>query len=133
MGFYLKGPFYCARAAAPNLRERHSSIVNIASTSAFVPGGSSIPYMTSKAALIMLTRTMAKALAPEVHVNAVAPGFMETPWNDPYPPEVKAFIAAGGAPPPVDLEDVVHSILMLAEARSVSGQTLIVDGGQLMR
>jgi 3-oxoacyl-[acyl-carrier protein] reductase len=133
LGVNLKGAFYCARAAAASLRARHGAIVNIATTSAFIPAGSSIPYMTSKAALVMLTRTLAKALAPEVRVNAVAPGFMETPWIERYPPEVKAHIAAGGAPPAIDVGDVSRSILMLAEARSVNGQTLIVDGGQLMR
>jgi hypothetical protein len=58
---------------------------------------------------------------------------METPWIERYPPEVQARIAAGGAPPAIDVNDVARSILMLSEARSVSGQTLIVDGGQLMR
>ncbi len=130
----LKGPFYCARAAAPHLRERRGCIVNVSSNSAFRPTGSSIPYMTSKAGLVMLTRCLAQALAPEVRTNAVAPGWLDTPWVDKYvPAENKAIMFAEGAPPPADLEDIARAVLMLAEAASINGQTLVVDRGQLMR
>jgi 3-oxoacyl-[acyl-carrier protein] reductase len=134
LGVNLKGPFYCARAAAPHLRARRGSIVNIASNSAFRPTGSSIPYMTSKAGLVMLTRCLAQALGPDVRTNAVAPGWLETPWVDKYvPAEHRGLLFAEGAAPPADLGDVARAVLFLAETPSVNGQTLIVDRGQVLR
>jgi 3-oxoacyl-[acyl-carrier protein] reductase len=130
----LKGPFYCARAAAAHLRERRGSIVNVSSNSAFRPTGSSIPYMTAKAGLVMLTRCLAQALGPDVRTNAVAPGWLATPWVDKYvPEETRAIMFAEGAQPPADLGDVARAVLMLAETPSINGQTLVVDRGQLMR
>lgn len=129
----LKGPFQVARAAAPHLRERHGSVVNIASNSAYRPTGSSIPYMTSKAGLIMLTKCLAQALAPDVRSNAVAPGWLMTPWVDKYvPPARKTRMFAEGAPPAADLDDVARTVLFLAETPSVNGQTIIVDRGQVL-
>jgi 3-oxoacyl-[acyl-carrier protein] reductase len=132
LGVNLKGPFYCARAAAPYLRERRGSIVNIASNSAFRPTGSSIPYMTSKAGLVMLTRCLAQALGPDVRTNAVAPGWLDTPWVEKYmPPERRARLVSEGAPPAAALEDVARAVLLLAETPSVNGQTLVIDRGQV--
>lgn len=129
----LKGPFQVVRAAAPHLRERRGSIVNIASNSAYRPTGSSIPYMTSKAGLIMLTKCLAQALAPEVRSNAVAPGWLMTPWVDKYvPPARRARMFAEGFPPAADLDDVARTVLFLAETASVNGQTVIVDRGQVL-
>jgi 3-oxoacyl-[acyl-carrier protein] reductase len=134
LGVNLKGPFFCARAAAPHLRARRGAIVNISSNSAFRPTGTSIPYMASKAGLVMLTRCLAQALGPEVRTNAVAPGWLETPWVDKYLPEqVKSMLHAEGATPPADLEDIARAVVMLAETRSINGQTLVIDRGQLMR
>ncbi|HXM56933.1 MAG TPA: SDR family oxidoreductase, partial [Candidatus Dormibacteraeota bacterium] len=76
----LKGTFYCCRAAAPALREARGAIVNVASIAALRASGSSIPYGISKAAILQLTRSLASALAPEVRVNAVAPGLVATRW-----------------------------------------------------
>ncbi len=133
-GVNLKGPFYCARAAAPWLRRRGGSIVNISSNSAFVPTGSSIPYMTTKAALVMLTRCLAQALGPEIRTNAVAPGWLDTPWVDRYVPEPRrSQLRAPGAPRPAEIQDVARAVLMLAETPSINGQTLVIDRGQLMR
>jgi len=130
----LKGPFYCARAAAPHLRERRGAIVNVSTTSAFLPAGSSIPYMTAKAGLVMLTRCLAKALSPEVRTNAVAPGWLDTQWWDKYgSPEIRAILSSPDYPPAADLEDIARAVLMLAETPSINGQTLVVDRGQLMR
>ena len=129
----LKGPFQVVRAAAPHLRERRGSIVNIASNSAYRPTGSSIPYMTSKAGLIMLTKCLAQALAPEVRSNAVAPGWLMTPWVDKYvPPARRARMFAEGFPPAADLDDVARTVQFLAETASVNGQTVIVDRGQVL-
>jgi 3-oxoacyl-[acyl-carrier protein] reductase len=130
----LKGPFHCARAAAPYLREHHGSIINIASNSAFRPTGSSIPYMASKAGLVMLTRCLAEALGPDVRTNAVAPGWLDTPWVEKYmPPERRASLFAEGSAPPADVDDVARAVVFLAETQSINGQTLVIDRGQLMR
>ena len=71
------GPWYVSRAAAPALRDAKGAIVNVGSVAGIIAGGSSLPYAVSKAALHHLTRTLAQALAPDVRVNAVAPGLVE--------------------------------------------------------
>jgi 3-oxoacyl-[acyl-carrier protein] reductase len=129
----LKGPFFCARAAIPHLRERQGSVVNVASNSAFRPTGSSIPYMASKAGLVMLTRCLAQALAPEVRANAVAPGWLMTPWVDKYvPPDRRALMFTDGAPPPGNVDDVARTVLYLAETPTINGQTIVIDRGIVM-
>ena len=130
----LKGPFYCARAATPHLRASgRGKVVNTASNSAFRPSGSSIPYMASKAGLVMLTKALAEALAPEVQVNAVAPGWLETRWLERHlPPEAHARALSGGGPPPANLVEVAGAVVFLAETDSMTGQTLIIDRGQTL-
>jgi 3-oxoacyl-[acyl-carrier protein] reductase len=134
LGVNLKGPFFCARAAAPYLRERRGSIVNVSSNSAFRPTGSSIPYMASKAGLVMLSRCLAQALGPDVRTNAVAPGWLDTPWVDKYmPAERRSQLFAAGSAPPAEIDDVARAVLFLAETASVNGETLVIDRGQVMR
>jgi 3-oxoacyl-[acyl-carrier protein] reductase len=129
----LKGPFACARAAAPHLKARHGSIVNVSSNSGLRPSGSSIPYMTSKAGLIMLTKCLAEALRPEVRANAVAPGWLLTPWVDKYVPEaLRGRLFAEDAPQPADVADVARAVVFLAQTPSINGQTLIIDRGQVL-
>ena len=81
LGVNLIGPWYVSRAAVPALREAKGAIVNVGSVAGMIAGGSSLPYAVSKAALHHLTRTLAQAVAPDVRVNAVAPGLVETPWT----------------------------------------------------
>ncbi len=129
----LIGPYRCAHAAAPALRRAKGAIVNTASVAGLGQRGSSIAYSASKAGLINLTRSLARALAPDVRVNAVAPGLVETPWTAPWSPERKADSVSrtllGRMAKP---EDIAQAMLFLAAgAPYVTGQTLAVDGGML--
>src|SRR5205823_8774245 len=95
----VKGPYLVSRAAAPHLRAGgNGAIVSTASISGLRVGGSCLAYGVSKAGLIHLTRWLAVALAPEVRVNAIAPGSMETGW---YPPEIRPDYAERAAATPL--------------------------------
>lgn len=127
----VMGIWHVARAAAPALRAAgNGSIVNITSAAGIRPGGSSIPYAVSKAAANHLTRLLAKALAPEVRVNAVAPGFIETPLTDSMPAEFRAgyeqTAALGHVGRP---EDIAEACMFLARSRYSTGEVVVVDGG----
>lgn len=127
----LVGPFRCTRAAAPHLRATRGAVVNTASTAAFGLPGSSMAYAASKAGLISLTKNLSRALGPEVRVNAVAPGYIRTPWTARFGAEWEALsvsmtcLRRSGVP-----EDVAEAMLFLcAGAGFITGQTLVVDGG----
>jgi ketoreductase RED2 len=124
----LMGPWYVSRAAAPALRETKGSIVNVGSVAGLIAGGSSLPYAVSKAALHHLTRTLAQALAPDVRVNAVAPGLVDTPWTAGWESNqaIVARTPLGRAATPEDIADAVD---FLAHAQFATGQVLAVDGG----
>jgi 3-oxoacyl-[acyl-carrier protein] reductase len=129
----LLGPYRCARAAAASLKRSRGAIVNTASVAGLGRRGSSIAYSASKAGLINLTRSLARALAPEVRVNAVAPGLVATPWTQPWPEERKASTVGrtllGRMARP---EDVAETIFFLgAGAAYITGETLTVDGGAM--
>jgi ketoreductase RED2 len=123
------GTWAMSVAAMPALREAHGSIVNVASVAGVRPTGSSIPYAASKAALNHQTVLLAKVVGPEVRVNAVAPGLVDTPWTEDWDVirEVVRQVAPlkrSGQP-----EDVADVILALARAAYVTGQVVVVDGG----
>jgi 3-oxoacyl-[acyl-carrier protein] reductase len=127
----LVGPFRCARAAAPALRETRGTIVNTASVAGLGLRGSSIAYAASKAGVINLTRSLARALAPEVRVNAVAPGLVDTPLTSAWPDSRKqttlerTLLARMATP-----ADIAEAMLFLvAGAAYMTGQTLVLDGG----
>lgn len=128
----LIGPFRCARAAADTLRETRGAIVNTASVAGLGRRGSSIAYSASKAGLINLTRSLARALAPQIRVNAVAPGLVETPWTAAWPAERKAATVErtmlGRMAKP---EDIAEAIFFLAGAAYITGETITVDGGAM--
>ncbi|HEY5384401.1 MAG TPA: SDR family oxidoreductase [Acidimicrobiales bacterium] len=116
-------------AALPALRAAHGSVVNVASVAGVRPTGSSIPYAASKAALNHMTVLLAKVVGPEVRVNAVAPGLIDTPWTADWDVvrEVVSQVAPlkrSGQP-----EDVAEVILSLARAGYVTGQVVVIDGG----
>ena len=133
MDVNVTGAFLCSRAVAPGMRARGAGkIVNVASNSALTDAGSSIPYVVSKAALVSLTRCLARALAPAVQVNAVAPGWMLTEWIDRYVPSGRAEQIRAGAVPLVPVEDVVRSIMGLISNDSVTGAVSVVDRGEML-
>jgi 3-oxoacyl-[acyl-carrier protein] reductase len=127
----LIGPFRCAHAAVPALQAARGAICNTASIAGVMGSGSSIPYATSKAGLINLTRSLARSLAPEIRVNAVAPGFVDSPWNKDWPAERKqASIERTPLQRACTPEDIAETIFFLcAGAAMITGQTVIVDGG----
>lgn len=127
----LRGTFYCVRAATPFLkRQPGASIVNIASAAAFHGAGSSVVYGAAKAGVVTMTRSLARALAPDIRVNAVCPGLVETRFAG-WPPE--AFERGREVTPLKRLatvEEVAQATLFLAaEATGITGEALIVDGG----
>jgi 3-oxoacyl-[acyl-carrier protein] reductase len=125
------GAFACARAAGPLMRARgHGRILNVASNSALTGDGSSIPYVASKAAVIGLTRALARALAPHVLVNAIAPGWMETRWLERYiPAERREGLFSGGVAP-VAVDDVAAAAVSLIANDAITGETLVIDRGE---
>jgi 3-oxoacyl-[acyl-carrier protein] reductase len=127
----LIGPFRCAHAAVAALKLARGAICNTASIAGVMGTGSSIPYATSKAGLINLTRSLARTFAPEIRVNAVAPGLVDSPWNKDWPEERKrASIERTPLQRACKPEDIAETIFFLcAGAAMITGQTVIVDGG----
>lgn len=123
------GTWQLSVAAMPALRESRGSIVNVSSVAGVRPTGSSIPYAASKAALNHLTTLLAKVVGPEVRVNAVAPGLIDTPWTEDWD-AVRGFVRSvaplGRSGTPDDVADV---IIALATTSYVTGQVVVVDGG----
>jgi 3-oxoacyl-[acyl-carrier protein] reductase len=127
------GAFLCAQAVAPAMREQgFGRIVVVSSNSALGGTGSSIPYVVSKGALLTLTICLARALAPHVLVNAVAPGWMLTPWVDKYLPAELAQELAESPTEPADVDDVARLVADLAGNASVTGQVVVADRGELL-
>jgi ketoreductase RED2 len=123
------GTWAMSVAAMPALRDSHGAIVNVASVAGVRPTGSSVPYAASKAALNHMTVLLAKVVGPEVRVNAVAPGLVDTPWTEDWDVvrEVVRQVAPlkrSGQP-----EDVAEVVLALVQAAYVTGQVVVVDGG----
>jgi len=126
----LRAPFFCVQAAAPWLRRTQGVIINFADTGGLLGWTGYIPHSISKAGVIMLTKVLAKALAPEVRVNAIAPGTITMEGD---PPEWAAdFIKLaplGRAGKPSDITD---SVLFLVQSKFITGQVLVVDGGRAL-
>lgn len=131
MSVNVKGPFYCIRAAAPHMQSAGGGVVvNVSSLAGSIGRGSSIPYCASKAALNLLTRMMARVLAPAIRVNAVAPGVVTTRWVA----KQTAFVRGAQMQTPMRRvagpEDVAQAVVSLIESNDfVTGQVLPVDGG----
>jgi 3-oxoacyl-[acyl-carrier protein] reductase len=129
-------PFQMVRACAAALKKSHGAVVNVSSVASVLGTGSSVAYAASKAALETMSLSLARSLAPEVRVNAVAPGHTNTPWH----PNVRGAERAAevekrysAIAPLKDIsqpEDVADAIVWLIEgARRVTGEVIYVDGG----
>lgn len=126
----LLGTWNVSRAAAAPLRNTGAgSIVNISSLAGVIVGGSSIPYAVSKAAVNHLTLLLARALAPEVRVNAVAPGMTETPWTEGWREERDAAAARSPRGRIGTAAEVADAVFSLASLTHVTGEILLIDGG----
>lgn len=129
----LRAPFFLAQQAAPYLASVHGKIVNIADLGGLEPWRHYPAHSVSKAGVVMLTKVLAAALAPDITVNAIAPGTVMVP--DAYDAEHRAFLSETtplqrlGSP-----DDAVQALLYLLEHGDfVTGETLVVDGGRLLR
>lgn len=131
MNVNLMSVFRCSKAAAAGLKASGGAIVNTASIAGFGSIASTIAYSASKAAVINLTKNLAHALAPEVRVNAVAPGSVESSWAIEWSDERRAStIAATPLKRWCAPQDVAELIVYLGFAGSmITGQTIIIDGG----
>jgi ketoreductase RED2 len=128
------GTWQVTVAAVDHLRASgRGQVVNVSSLAGERPTGSSIPYACSKAALSHMTRLLANTLAPDIRVNAVAPGLVDTPWTAEWD-VVRAFVNAQAplqrtAAP----DDVAELIVGLARSTYVTGEVVLVDGGLALR
>ena len=127
----LKAPFFCAQAAAPLLKKSGCGvIVNFADVAGLLAWPGYIPHCASKAGVIMLTRCLAKALAPDIRVNAIVPGTITMPGD---PPEWErdfikmAPLQRSGRP-----ADVASGVSFVVRAEFMTGQILVLDGGRTL-
>ncbi len=127
----LIGVFRCAKAAAPALKAAHGAIVSTASIAGLGRAGSSLAYGATKAGVVSLTQNLARALAPEVRVNAIAPGAVDSSWmvewtNEERQQSIERALLKRRCQP----EDLAEVVLFLGfGAAMVTGQTITVDGG----
>ena len=129
-------PFVLTTAAVPHLRVAPGGgvVVNVGSLAGVRPTGSSIPYAASKAALHHQTRLLAATLGPEVRVNAVAPGFVETPWTADWDQVREAVRSGTPMKRTATPEDVAEVVMTQVTSTLVTGEVWVVDGGtQLVR
>ena len=128
----LKGPFMLSRDAAPLLRRDGGGvIVNIADLSAFQAWPSYVAHAVSKAGLVHLTRVLARALAPDIRVNCVAPGTVLPPVGyteaESDPKGMRRVLRLEGTP-----DDAVRALLYFVESDFVTGEVAVVDGGRML-
>ncbi|WP_232698060.1 SDR family NAD(P)-dependent oxidoreductase [Brevibacillus daliensis] len=129
----VKGMFYCSRAIAPFMKERQrGAIVNIGSIAGQTGMGSSLPYAVSKAAVHGLTKSLARALAPNISVNCVAPGAVETRWwagREKQMNSIAPNLLLQHLSTPEDIAQFICSVL---EQEAMTGQIITVDSGQTL-
>jgi NAD(P)-dependent dehydrogenase (short-subunit alcohol dehydrogenase family) len=126
----VKAPFFVAQAAAPMLRRSKGAIVNFADTGGLLGWPGFIGHSVAKAGVINLTKSLARALAPEVRVNAIAPGTITMPGD---PPEWEAeFVKLAPLKKTGRPADIADAVLYLATAEFLTGHTLVLDGGRTL-
>jgi 3-oxoacyl-[acyl-carrier protein] reductase len=131
----VRGMFQVTRAAIPMLRAARGSIVNTASIVGLRPGLQPLPYATSKAAVVSLTKLLAINLGPDIRVNAVAPGWMEGDWMqrtlaDRYDDLMGRRAKATPLKRVIDADDVAEVIVnLIVSNKMVNGEIIVVDGG----
>ena len=133
MGSNLKAPMFLAQAAATELRKNHGCIINITDMHIERPKKGYVVYSVAKAGLVTLTKSLAHELSPEVRVNAVAPGPVQWPENNPQFDEVyrqrvinQTLLKQIGTP-----QDIAKAVkFLVADAPFITGHVLAVDGGR---
>ena len=131
----VKGTYFCIRAAVPLLKQSRGNIVNVSSVAAIGGEGSSIAYAASKGAVNTMTKSFAKSLSPEIRVNAVCPGPVDTRWLRKMmdAEQIKSRTASYPLQRAAQPEDIADAILYLATGTTLTtGQCLVVDGGRTM-
>lgn len=128
----LRAPFLLAQAAHPLLRRRRGTIVNVADIAAWETWPGYVPYALTKSGIVHLTRSLARVFAPQVRVNAVAPGAIELPddWDEAAAARLATTTPMGRLGEPADVASAVE---WLMNAPYVTGQTIAVDGGRRVR
>jgi pteridine reductase len=127
-GATSKGAFFVAQAAAPHLRAAKGCLVMVEDVAAYQPWPLFAPHCAAKAAQAMLTRVLARALAPDVRVVGVAPGSVAVEPGQKERRAAETLLGRIGSP-----DDVADAVLYLAGADFVTGTTLVVDGGRLLQ
>lgn len=133
MGSNLRAPLFLSQAAAPHLKARHGCIVNITDMHVEQPKKGYVVYSVAKAGLVTLTRALAKDLAPEVRVNAVAPGPVLWPENNlEFDEDYRQMVISQTLLKRLgDPENVAHAVrFLIQDAPFTTGQVLAVDGGR---
>jgi pteridine reductase len=127
----LKAPFFCAQAVAPYLdASGNGVIINFADVGGLMGWREFLPHSISKTGIILMTRVLARELAPKVRVNAIAPGTITMPGD---PPEWEAdFIRQAPLKKSGRPEDVADAVMYLIEAGFVTGHVLVLDGGRTL-
>jgi pteridine reductase len=127
-GATAKGGFFVTQAAAAHLRESRGVVIMIEDVMGLEPWPSFAPHSAAKAALSMLTKVFARALAPEVRVCGIAPGPVAVEPEQIERRAAESLLGTIGTP-----EDVAEAVLFLAGAKFVTGSTLVMDGGRLLQ
>src|SRR5439155_14685221 len=128
LGVHLKGPFFVSRAAISLMRAGGGgSIVNVASVAGVAGSGSSIAYAASKGGLITLTKSLARAFAPEIRVNAVCPGVILSRWLDDHPEMIDSALNVTPLRRASTTDDIADAITFLAcDARMMTCQEVVI-------
>ncbi|MGO4372754.1 SDR family NAD(P)-dependent oxidoreductase [Paenibacillus sp. MCAF20] len=129
----VKGMFFCARAVAPLMKQnKQGAIVNVGSIAGLTGLGSSLPYAVSKAAVHGLTKSLARALAPVIRVNSVAPGAVATRWWEGREEQMKKLSGNVLLERVSSPDEIAMLICSLLEQDSMTGQIVTADCGQTL-